>query len=118
MRSGRINRRVNIQTQAKTIDDSPSWGDANTRAWTTVKTVSAGIEPLRGQEFLNANAFQSSVTYRVVIRYHAYRTLSTAHRLTYVKDGVTYILNIEQCINKDSARSDWELMCSEGTDKG
>lgn len=119
MRSGRLSRRVNIQAQTKTVDsNSPSWLDANSQTWATVKTVSAGIEPLRGTEFLNANALQSEATYRVVIRYHAFRSLSTAHRLTYELDGTTYTLNIEQCILQGTGRRVWECMCSEGTTKG
>jgi len=120
LRSGRLNRRVNIEAQTKTIDtNSPPWRDGNSESWTTVRSnVPAGIEPIRGAELFDANQVQSETTVRVLIRYHSYKTLTAANRLTHVVDGVTKILNIEQIIQPNTNRGHFELMCSEGMNLG
>lgn len=121
MRSGgEVRRRVKIQAQTKTIDtESPSWRDAGAMAWTTQKTVQARITQIGSSEFQDGNQRQNEVTMRVRIRYLAYISLTAANRLTYELDGNTYILNIESITLPGlDRRGDWNLLCSQGLNKG
>jgi len=68
MQAGRLRHRVKIQYPAETQD--PETGAINV-VWTDLATVWAAIEPLSARDFVAAEAEQSKVTARIVIRYRA-----------------------------------------------
>lgn len=65
MRAGRLRHRVVIQERAGTQDAYGQEEDS----WTTVDTVWAAVEPLRGREFLEAQREGAEVTTRIVMRH-------------------------------------------------
>lgn len=64
--SGRLRHKVALQEQTMTQD--PVTG-APTTTWVTVAEVWAEVAPLSAREFLAANAEQSEVTGKIVLRY-------------------------------------------------
>ena len=106
--AGELRERVSIQmrTQAKTAHGSM----ANT--WVTLATVWAGVVPVGGSEFQDANAQVSQVTHKVRIRYFA--GLSAAMRFLY--RGRT--LNILKVINLEERKIMQDVDCKEVTNEG
>ena len=86
MQIGKLRHRVRIERPASTQD--PTTGEM-VPGWALVATVWASVEPLSVREFISAQAGQSEVTARFVIRHRA--GLSAAMRL--VHRGQVY--NIE-----------------------
>ena len=74
MRAGTLRHRVRIESFDYVRDESgeviqdPSTGE-ELREWVEVATVPASIEPLSAREFIAAQATQSKVSVRIVIRY-------------------------------------------------
>ena len=67
--AGRLRHRIDIQ-QKQTAQD-PVTGE-QTDTWVTLwEKVPAAIEPLSAREFIAAQAMQSQITARIVIRYRA-----------------------------------------------
>jgi SPP1 family predicted phage head-tail adaptor len=66
MRAGKLRHRVVIQVPAQTQD--PQTGEI-VNAWVDFATVWASVEPLSVREFIAAQAGQSEITARVVVRY-------------------------------------------------
>ncbi len=62
--AGTMTKRVLFKSPPATTD---SFGEPST-TWTDVKTVWASVEPLSGREFLQAQASQSEVTHKIIIR--------------------------------------------------
>ena len=67
MRAGKLRHRVTIQKPGGTTQD-PDTGEP-TSGWQDVATVWASIEPLSAREFIAAQAGQSQITARVVMRH-------------------------------------------------
>lgn len=68
MQAGKLRHRITIQ--APTITQDPESGEA-LPGWSDWATVWASIEPLSAREFIAAQAGQSEITARVVIRHRA-----------------------------------------------
>lgn len=66
MQAGKLRHRIKFQQQTLTQD--PVTGEMVT-AWVEFATVWASVEPLSAREFIAAQAGQSEITARVVIRY-------------------------------------------------
>lgn len=79
MRAGTLRHRVTIQETTETRDGAG--GVINT--WSTVATVWAAVEPLRGREFIEARATQAQVDTRIRIRYQASLSLTPKMRVTW-----------------------------------
>lgn len=66
MRAGKLRHRITIQKPGRARDPvTGGWIDG----WTEVARPWASIEPLSAREFIAAQASQSAVTARIVIRY-------------------------------------------------
>ena len=84
LEAGRLNRRITIE---RPVLAQASDGTTTT-TWTTVaKDIRAGIEPLSVRDYIAANARQSKITARVLIRYRA--GLTAAMRIV-ADDGTIY----------------------------
>lgn len=101
MRAGRLKHRVTLQS---IVLDKDARG-AVTKTPTTVATVWAGVEPLSGRAWFDAQRENSSVSVRIVMRYRA--DIDETWRI--VHKGVTY--EIGSIIDVDMRHSDLHLMC-------
>ncbi len=109
MKAGSLRHRVTLQRLTITQDSSS--GDT-TESWTDVATVWAAIEPLSARDFIAAQAEQSKVTARIVIR--ARDDVTAAMR---VKHGQT-LYDIEGVLpDKDSGREYITLAVAQGVRK-
>lgn len=66
LKAGRLRHRVALQSPSYT--QNPTTGEM-ALGWTAQGTVSAAIEPLSAREFLAAQATQSQISTKIVIRY-------------------------------------------------
>lgn len=110
MQAGKLRHRVRLQAPGRTQD--PDTGEMRD-GWTTVKTVWASVEPLSVREFISAQAAQSEVSARIVIRYRegVDATMRVLHR------GKVY--NIQGVLPDDeSGREYLTLAVSEGVNDG
>ena len=67
MRSGRLRHRIILKSPVQTPDGK----GGVTESWETFATVWASIEPLKGREFYEAQAINSEITGKMVMRYLA-----------------------------------------------
>lgn len=108
--SGKLRHKVALQKQVRTQD--PETG-AMVTTWQTVANVWASVEPLSAREFIAAQAAQSAVSARIVIRHRpdVDATMRILHR------GRIY--NIEGVLaDPRSGREYLTLPCSEGVNDG
>ncbi|GAA3721146.1 phage head closure protein [Oceanisphaera sediminis] len=68
MRSGKLRHRITIERPGQTQD--PDTGEI-LPDWTPVATVWASVEPLSAREFIAADAGQSKISAKVVMRYRS-----------------------------------------------
>lgn len=108
--AGKLRHRLTIQRQSQT--QNTTTGEI-TVAWVDVATVWGAIEPLSAREFIAANAQQSQVTAKLVIRYRSDvdATMRAVHG--------SKLYNIEGVLpDKDSGLEYMTLPCSEGVNQG
>lgn len=102
MQIGRLRQRLVIQQATETTDSA----GGHTPAWATLATVWATIAPLRGQEYLEAQAVESAVSVRITIRYR----VDVTPRMRATWSGHIYeILDVVH----DERRTMTEMMCKE-----
>lgn len=110
MEAGKLRHRITIQRPIRT--QNPVSGTI-TQAWEDVATVWASIEALSAREFIAAQAVQSKVAARVVIRYR--EGIDASMRILH--KGKIY--NIEGVLpDPKSGREYLTLPCSEGVNDG
>jgi SPP1 family predicted phage head-tail adaptor len=90
LEAGRLRHRIRIE-QLQNLPDShgddyqdPETGETR-QEWVEVATVWAAIEPLSAREFIAAQATQSQITARIVIRYRD--GMDGSMRLVHVRTG-------------------------------
>jgi SPP1 family predicted phage head-tail adaptor len=110
MQAGKLNKRVRLQRPARTQDEDTG---GMIDGWEEVRTQFASIEPLSANAFIAAQAVQSKVSTRIVLRYRDDITASwrVLHK------GRTY--NIEGVLpDPDSGTEYITLPCSQGVNNG
>lgn len=112
--AGKLRHRVSLQMPITAQD--PVTGE-QTQTWAEVAEVWAAIEPLSAREFLAAQAQQSKITARIVIRS---REVSTTWRAVHVVNGIsTRAYNIHGVLtDKDSGLDYVTLPVSTGVNDG
>ena len=101
MRAGTLDQRIVIERLEGGVDElGQPFED-----WATVATVWASVQPLVGREFIAAQAVQSEVTTRVVIRYMA--GLTAADRVLH--NGRVY--EVTAVLDVRSQNDELVLMC-------
>jgi SPP1 family predicted phage head-tail adaptor len=118
LRAGKLRHRVQLQqfvaqtdTSGNVLQDDQT-GEV-TKAWTTLATVWAAIEPLSAREFIQSAATQSEITARITIRYRA--GLTADMRLVH---GST-IYNPQGFLpDKESGLEYLTIPCSQGVNTG
>lgn len=106
MRAGALNKRITIQEKAPTTQNQ--YGE-EVPSWSTVATVWAAIEPLKGREYLEGKQAAAEVSTRIRIRYQPGITITPAMR---IQAGST-IYGILDVINPSSADRELQMMCTE-----
>ena len=101
MRAGDLDQRVTLQRREEGEDEAgqPYSG------WVDVASYWAAVEPLRGREYLAAQAIATETTTRIRMRYVP--GIDSAMRVQHGAD--TY--GIDACIHVKSARQELQLMC-------
>lgn len=106
MSIGERRHRVVFQTATISADD---FGEP-TKAWTTLCTSWAMVQPLKGRELFAAQQVQAQVTTRIVTRDRSeLASLSPEDRATW--DGHTY--DIKSIIHRDHRRHELEILAVE-----
>lgn len=112
--AGTLRHKVTIQQLVDIADSSGEVQDSNgdpVQEWVDVATVWAAIEPVSGREFIAAQAEQSKVVARVVIRYR--NDIDSAMRLFHPYKQFYY--NIEAILpDKESGLEYLTVLVSEG----
>lgn len=103
MRAGLLHEQVIIQKKSVTRD---AYG-AEVITWTTLATVRASLEPLRGREYMEARQVQADVDYRIRIRY-----LNTVRPTMRVLWG-TRVFDVISVIHVGERRVETQLMSRE-----
>lgn len=106
MRAGTLRHRIEIQQQASGQDahGGPSG------SWSTILTLWAAVEPLRGRELEESQRELTTVDTRIRVRYQG-AAITTDNRAVW--DG--HIYDIHSVINPSHRDKQLVLMCSEVT---
>lgn len=107
MRAARLRHRVTIQQPVVAVN---GYGERIT-TWSTVATVWAAVEPLRGREFFDAEQVQAEISHRVIMRYRA--GMESTMRLLH-EGRVLHIT--APPIDVDERHRELQLMCREMPD--
>jgi SPP1 family predicted phage head-tail adaptor len=107
MDTGKLNRRIQIQTQTTTQD---AFG-APLPTWTTVYTCWANIAIQNSQLIYSTSEFVSKETHRITIRWTSSVIVSPNMRIVYTKNttGVTKTLEIQSILNPDQG-DEWMVL--------
>jgi len=111
MNIGKLNKRVQIQTQTTSQD---SFGQPQ-QTWTTVYTAWAGID-IQASQLLYATAeFVSKVTHRITLRWTSSVVIAANQRIVYTEPttGVVHTYEIEALLNTKQANRELVLLCYE-----
>ena len=106
-RPGSLRERVRLEREVRAAD---AGGGAQV-SWMPLShapTVWARIEPLAGQELVQAMRLQARITHKVTMRWRG--DVTAAMRLIWG----TRILNVRTVLNPDERRRYLELYCEEG----
>lgn len=103
MRPGKLRHRIEIQEPTETRSAS---GQA-TVTWSTIATVWASVEPLRGREFFASKQIQAQVDTRIRIRYIS--GLTPKMRILWG----TRVYLIDSIINPEERNIELQLMVRE-----
>lgn len=103
MKIGELNKRVILQRLTMTKN---TYGEIMEQ-WDNVATVWASIKPISGREYFAAEAVNSDVTHKVIMRYRADITADMR-----VKYGDRYF-TINSVINANESGISTQLMCRE-----
>jgi len=104
VRAGRLRHQVTLQ---KPVTNQDTYGQ-DVATWTDVATVWAGVEPLKGREFYDAQQVNAELSVRVVIRYRS--DVAATWR---VKHGDRAYAIQQPPIDPDMRHRELQLMCSE-----
>lgn len=103
MIAGKLRHRVELRKPLETVD---AMGQG-VISYSTEKTVYAQVEPLNGRELVDAQAANSVIDVKVIIRY--YSGLTAKWQL---KHG-THVYQIIALLNLSAGKKDLKLLCKE-----
>ncbi len=111
MDAGKLNRRVQIQTQSTTQD---SFGQ-QLQTWTTAYTCWASIDVQASQLVYATAEFIEKVTHRITCRWTYSFVFTPKQRIVYTeaRTGVTHTYEIEAVLNDKQANVSVTLLCYE-----
>ena len=103
MRSGRLNKRVDVQTKDATRDSH----NADVYVWRTICSPRAAITPQSGQEFTQADKTHAQTSHMIEMRW--FDGLTNDMRIVYG----TRIFNIVKLLNWREIDRKWLVTCEE-----
>jgi SPP1 family predicted phage head-tail adaptor len=108
---GKLNKRVQIQTQTTAQD---AFGQPQ-QTWTTVYTAWAGIDIQTSQLIYATAEFVSKVTHRITLRWTFSVVIAANQRVVYTEPttGVVHTYEIQALLNIKQANRELVLMCYE-----
>jgi SPP1 family predicted phage head-tail adaptor len=111
MQSGKLNRRIQIQTQTAARD---SFGQPQ-QAWTTAYTCWASIDVQGSQLIYSTAEFIENVTYRITARWTNSFIFQPNQRIVYIEPAtsITHIYEIQAVLNTEQRNRELTLMCYE-----
>jgi SPP1 family predicted phage head-tail adaptor len=111
MLSGKLNRRIQIQSQTTTQD---SFGQ-ELQTWTTVYTAWASIDIQASQLLYSTAEFMSKVTHRITCRWTSSVVVAANQRIVYTEatTGVVHTYEIQAALNTKQRNRELILMCYE-----
>jgi len=108
LNSGKLNRRISLQSQSEAQDD---FGQPLT-TWTTYLQTWANIDIQNSQLKFATAEFVSKVTYRITIRYPRV-PVAANDRIVYTDTMGQHIYEIQACLNTKAANKELVLMAYE-----
>jgi len=105
MQAGRLRHQVTIKYKETTQNDLGE----EVIVWTDLVTVWAGVEPLRGREYMDSRQAQADVDTRIRMRYQEGVTVRPSHRV-YFGSRVYEVISV---IDPQERNRDLQLMCRE-----
>lgn len=111
MQAGKLNRRIQIQTQSSSQD---AFGQPQ-QTWATKYTCWASID-IQGSQLLYSTAeFVDKVTHRIECRWTSSFTFAANQRIRYVEPttNITHIYEVQAVLNDRQANRQLILMCYE-----
>jgi SPP1 family predicted phage head-tail adaptor len=111
MNAGKLNRRVQIQTQTATQD---AVGQELT-TWSTAYSCWASIDIQASQLINDTATFISKVTYRITMRWTSSVVIEAAQRVVYTEPttGVVHVYEIQAVLNDKAGNRMLTLMAYE-----
>lgn len=117
MKIGALRSRLILETAVDTQDQTTG---EPVRSWTTLGTVWAAIEPIKGREALTDNVTLGEIDTRIRIRWSPLvENLGVKSRAKYVADGrLDVVYDIVSVAEVRLGRREVELMCKSGASEG
>lgn len=111
MVAGKLNRRVQIQSQSTTQDTLGQ----ELRTWETVYTCWAAIDVQASQLLYNTAEFISKVTHRITMRWTSSVVIAANQRIVYTEatTGVVHTYEIQAALNTKQGNRELVLLCYE-----
>jgi SPP1 family predicted phage head-tail adaptor len=111
VRAGNLRRRARLERRQVVRDGFGAFG----ASWAEFARVWAGVEPVGGREYFQAQSVQSDVTMRIRIRWRGdvagMVEPSTIRVRVEERDGGTKIYEVESVIDVGGRGRELELMC-------
>lgn len=110
MQSGKLNRRIKIQSQSTSQD---SFGQPSA-TWTTILNTWASIDIQNSALIYSTAEFMSRVNYRITIRWNPCVAIAANQRIIHVDSmGITHTYEIQAVLNTKAANKEVVLMAYE-----
>ncbi|MDD3371564.1 MAG: phage head closure protein [Alphaproteobacteria bacterium] len=104
MKTGKLRKRIAVQAEQRTDDGAGGYA----LAWTTLATVWANVEPLRGNENYTHGRLEGRVTHRITLRWRDDLPVTTDMRL--LMDS--RVFNVRAVLN-EGERNRWTVILAE-----
>lgn len=114
MQTGKLNRRIQIQSQSTTAE-LDAFHQPTAASWQTVYTGWASID-IQGSQLLYSTAeFVSQTTYRITLRWTSSVIFSVQQRIVYTEPttGIVHTYEIKSVTNTKQANRELMLLCYE-----
>ena len=110
MDSGKLNRRIQIQTQS--TDQLDNFQQPLPATWQTIYTCWANVDIQNSQLIYSTAEFISKIAYRITIRWTSSVIISAKQQIVYTEPttGVVHTYVIQAVLNTDQANKEMVLM--------
>jgi SPP1 family predicted phage head-tail adaptor len=111
MESGKLNRRIQIQSQS--IPDVDAFNQPLPASWSTIYTAWASIDIQNSQLLYSTAEFMDKITYRITMRWTSSVQISAKQRVIYTESttGIVHNYIIEAVLNDQQGNKQLTLLC-------